>query len=89
MGISLFIYFFDMNQYRILLDLLTSAKDDFEKFYEKGIGVAGMRIRKKMQELKVLAIDIRKDVQDKKNAQAENSKNTATAKKVTPVKVKK
>jgi hypothetical protein len=78
-----------MNQYRILLDLLTSAKDDFEKFYEKGIGVAGMRIRKKMQELKVLAIDIRKDVQDKKNAQAENSKNTATAKKVTPVKVKK
>jgi hypothetical protein len=41
---------------------------DFDKFYNKGNKAAGTRIRKGMQDLKVLAQDIRKEVQDSKNA---------------------
>ena len=41
---------------------------DFDKFYSKGNQAAGTRVRKGMQDLKTLAQDIRKEVQDKKNA---------------------
>lgn len=40
---------------------------DFDKFYNKGNKAAGTRIRKGMQDLKVMAQDIRKEVQDSKN----------------------
>ena len=48
--------------------IVDNAEDDFRKFYDKGNKAAGTRIRKAMQEIKNKAQDIRKDVQDKKNA---------------------
>ncbi len=57
-----------MNRFEQLQSLLDSAKDDFEKFYEKDNQAAGTRVRKAMQELKNLAQDIRVEVQDKKNS---------------------
>ncbi|MEP2346981.1 MAG: histone H1, partial [Algoriphagus sp.] len=49
-------------------ELVNGLKDDFEKFYEKGNSAAGTRVRKGMQDLKNMAQEIRKEVQDKKNA---------------------
>jgi hypothetical protein len=40
---------------------------DFEKFYGKGNKAAGTRVRKGMQDLKVLAQEIRTEVQNSKN----------------------
>ncbi len=45
-----------------------SLEGDFEKFYDKGNQAAGTRVRKGMQEMKNLAQDIRKEVQDIKNS---------------------
>ncbi|MCP3659745.1 MAG: histone H1 [Bacteroidetes bacterium] len=47
-------------------DKLNSLKEEFEKFYTKNNKAAGTRIRKGMQELKVLAQEIRVDVQNRK-----------------------
>lgn len=47
---------------------MMSLEADFHKFYEKGNQAAGTRVRKGMQEMKNLAQDIRKEVQDMKNA---------------------
>lgn len=58
-----------MNRFSEINDLITSLEGDFEKFYEKGNQAAGTRIRKGMQDLKNLAQDIRKEVQDIKNAE--------------------
>ncbi len=55
------------NPYGKLESLLNAAKVEFEKFYEKNNKAAGTRVRKAMQDLKVLAQDIRMDVQNKKN----------------------
>ena len=57
-----------MSRYEELMELLSSVKDDFEKFYDNGNKAAGTRIRKSMQELKQLAQEIRLEVQNKKNA---------------------
>ncbi|EON74938.1 hypothetical protein ADIS_4632 [Lunatimonas lonarensis] len=56
-----------MSRFSELKDLVTSLEADFEKFYEKKNQAAGTRIRKGMQDLKNLAQDIRKEVQDIKN----------------------
>ena len=56
-----------MNHYKSLKQLILGMEDDFVKFYEKGNGAAGTRVRKGMQDLKVLAQDIRTDVQEIKN----------------------
>ena len=56
-----------MNKFTTLRDLVLSLEDDFEKFYDKGNNAAGTRVRKGMQDLKDLAQDIRKEVQDMKN----------------------
>jgi len=56
-----------MAQFDQLKELVLSLEDDFSKFYEKGNKAAGTRVRKGMQDLKVLAQDIRKEVQDMKN----------------------
>ena len=56
-----------MNRYQELMELLASAKDDFEKFYDNGNKAAGTRVRKSMQDLKQLAQEIRLEVQNKKN----------------------
>ena len=47
-----------------------SLEGDFEKFYEKGNSAAGTRVRKGMQDLKNMAQDLRKEVQDMKNNSA-------------------
>jgi hypothetical protein len=61
-----------MNRFTHLRDLVLSLEDDFEKFYDKGNNAAGTRVRKGMQDLKDLAQEIRKEVQDmKNNAKAE------------------
>lgn len=56
-----------MEKYTQLKNLVLSMEDDFNKFYEKGNKAAGTRARKAMQEVKVLAQDIRKEIQDSKN----------------------
>ena len=55
-------------RYQELVELMTALKEDFEKFYDKEVGAAGTRVRKGMQDLKVLAQEIRKEVQDMKNS---------------------
>lgn len=56
-----------MKRYEELKSLVDGLQDDFTKFYEKQNKAAGTRVRKGMQDLKVLAQDIRKEVQDMKN----------------------
>jgi hypothetical protein len=51
-----------------------SLESDFEKFYEKNNSAAGTRVRKGMQDLKNLAQDLRKEVQDMKNSTAADEK---------------
>ena len=57
-----------MNNFRKLKQLLDDLESDFSKFYEKENKAAGTRIRKTLQEIKVLSQDIRKDVQERKNS---------------------
>jgi hypothetical protein len=56
-----------MNRYAQLRELLLSLETDFIKFYEKNNKAAGTRVRKGMQSLKVLAQEIRAEVQGIKN----------------------
>jgi hypothetical protein len=57
-----------MNRFNEIKDLIMSLEGDFEKFYDKNNQAAGTRVRKGMQDLKNLAQDIRKEVQDIKNS---------------------
>jgi len=57
-----------MNKFSKVRDLVMSLEGDFEKFYEKGNSAAGTRVRKGMQDLKNLAQELRKEVQDMKNS---------------------
>jgi hypothetical protein len=59
-----------MNRFEQLMSHVESLKDDLSKFYEGGNKAAGTRVRVKMQELKNLAQDIRKEVTEKKNTKA-------------------
>lgn len=56
-----------MSRFSELKELVMSLEGDFEKFYDKQNQAAGTRVRKGMQDLKVLAQDIRSEVQNKKN----------------------
>ncbi|WP_075351418.1 histone H1 [Algoriphagus marinus] len=56
-----------MSRFSEVRDLILGMEEDFVKFYEKGNQAAGTRVRKGMQDLKNIAQDIRKEVQDKKN----------------------
>ncbi|WP_194774319.1 histone H1 [Pararhodonellum marinum] len=56
-----------MNRFSEIKDLVMGLEGDFEKFYDKKNQAAGTRVRKGMQDLKNLAQDIRKEVQDIKN----------------------
>jgi hypothetical protein len=49
-------------------ELVAGIEADAEKFYNSNNGAAGTRVRKAMQDLKVLAGDIRKEVTEKKNS---------------------
>jgi len=57
-----------VENFKKLETLVTTAKEDADKFYNGGNKAAGTRLRKAMQELKGLAQEIRVEVQDKKNA---------------------
>ncbi len=59
------------NNFSKLKDLVMSLESDFEKFYDKNNAAAGTRVRKGMQDLKNMAQDIRKEVQDAKNSTTE------------------
>ncbi|MBA9077426.1 MULTISPECIES: histone H1 [Rufibacter] len=63
-----------MNNFSKIKDLVLSLEGDFEKFYDKGNSAAGTRVRKGMQDLKNMAQDIRKEVQDMKNSQDADKK---------------
>lgn len=56
-----------MSKFSEVRDLILGMEEDFVKFYDKGNQAAGTRVRKGMQDLKNIAQDIRKEVQDKKN----------------------
>ncbi|MBW3466551.1 histone H1 [Arthrospiribacter ruber] len=57
-----------MSRFEEIKDLVMGLEGDFDKFYNKGNQAAGTRVRKGMQDLKTIAQDIRKEVQEKKNA---------------------
>ena len=57
------------NQLEQLIALLENARDDYEKFFERGNSAAGTRVRKALQEVKALAQDLRVEVQEAKNSQ--------------------
>jgi hypothetical protein len=56
-----------MNRFDELKNLVMSLEGDFDKFYNKQNQAAGTRVRKGMQDMKVLAQDIRSQVQNMKN----------------------
>jgi hypothetical protein len=58
-----------MNRFDELKNLVMSLEGDFDKFYNKQNQAAGTRVRKGMQDLKVLAQDIRSQVQNMKNSE--------------------
>jgi hypothetical protein len=57
-----------MERFTKVKELLASVEADAEKFYNAGNNAAGTRLRKAMQDLKVLAQDIRSEVTEKKNS---------------------
>ncbi len=56
-----------MSKFQEIKTIIDGMEADFEKFYESKNKAAGTRIRKGLMDLKNLAQDIRKDVQDIKN----------------------
>ena len=59
----------DLNLFEQLKGIVETAQEDSEKFYTKGNKAAGTRLRKAMQEIKVVAQNIRKDVSNIKNVE--------------------
>lgn len=59
------------NRFQEIKDLVMSLEGDFDKFYDKNNQAAGTRVRKGMQDLKVLAQSIREEVQNLKNQKDE------------------
>ncbi|PST83190.1 histone H1 [Pedobacter yulinensis] len=57
-----------MEKFEKVKALVASIETDVEKFYSAGNAAAGTRVRKGMQDLKVLAQEIRTEVTEKKNA---------------------
>lgn len=56
-----------MENFVKLKELVNSLGEDAEKFFEKGNGAAGTRVRKSLQEIKSLAQEIRNEVTSLKN----------------------
>ena len=56
-----------MEKFLKVKELLASVEADIEKFYNGGNSAAGTRVRKAMQDLKVLAQDIRAEVTELKS----------------------
>lgn len=51
-------------------DAVAALKEDAEKFYDKGNGAAGKRLRKGLQTVGKLAKELRQEVSDIKNGEA-------------------
>ncbi|MEO3405498.1 histone H1 [Mucilaginibacter sp. CAU 1740] len=51
-----------MTKFKELQDVLNTVEQDAARFYEKGNRAAGTRLRNGLQQIKVLATEIRKDV---------------------------
>lgn len=56
-----------MEKFTKLEELVASAKKEAEAFYGKQNKAAGTRLRNALQQIKVAATEIRKEVTDKKN----------------------
>ncbi len=56
-----------MEKFEKLKDIFSSVETDAQKFYDGGNAAAGTRLRKAMQEIKVLAQEIRTEVTEVKN----------------------
>lgn len=57
-----------MDKIAELKALVETAEKEGAAFYEKGNKAAGTRLRNALQQIKVVATDLRKDVTEKKNA---------------------
>ncbi|WP_020528195.1 hypothetical protein [Flexithrix dorotheae] len=55
-----------MEKFNQIKEIVLNAEKDAEKFFNQGNGAAGTRVRKAMQEIKVLAQDVRKEVLENK-----------------------
>jgi len=55
-----------MKKFEELKDLVASAESDAKSFYDKGNKAAGTRLRNALQQIKVAATDIRKEVTELK-----------------------
>jgi len=56
-----------MNKYQDLVNAVRELEVDFQKFYERGQAAAGTRVRKGLSDLRKLAQEVRKDIQDVKS----------------------
>jgi hypothetical protein len=56
-----------MEKFAKVKELVAAIEADVEKFYNAGNSAAGTRVRKGMQDLKVLAQEIRTEVTEQKN----------------------
>ena len=57
-----------MEKFNELKAMIESAEKDAQAFYDKANKAAGARLRNAMQQIKVAATDIRKEVTEKKNS---------------------
>jgi len=57
-----------MEKFEKVKEVISAIEADATKFYENGNAAAGTRVRKAMQDLKVLAQEIRTEVTEKKNS---------------------
>jgi ABC-type Zn uptake system ZnuABC Zn-binding protein ZnuA len=55
-----------MEKFENLVQSVKNLETDFEKFYVKGQAAAGTRLRKGLSDLRKLAQEVRKDIQDVK-----------------------
>jgi hypothetical protein len=55
-----------MNRYNDLMEAVKALETDFEKFFTKGQAAAGTRVRKGLSDLRKLAQEVRKEIQDVK-----------------------
>ena len=60
-----------MDKFNEIKALVASLEEDVEKFYEKGNKAAGTRLRTGLQQIKLLAQEVRIDVQNLKNQEDE------------------
>jgi hypothetical protein len=59
-----------MEKFEKVKEVIAAVEVDAEKFYTSGNAAAGTRLRKGMQDLKVLAQEIRTEVSEKKSTAA-------------------